>query len=70
MVGMVPGLELNAVLSFIPIVKICAAMREVIIGVYQPRLIVLVFLSTAPYAGFALFVATRLFERETTSFRT
>lgn len=70
MVSMVPGLELNAVLAFIPVVNICMAMKEVILGVYQPGMIALVFLSTALYAGFALFVATRLFERESILFRT
>jgi len=70
MVSMVPGLELNAVLAVIPVVNICMAMKEVILGVYQPGMIALVFLSTALYAGFALLVATRLFERESILFRT
>ena len=70
MVSMVPGFELNAVLAFIPVVNICMAMKEVILGIYQPGMIALVFLSTALYAGFALLVATRLFERESILFRT
>lgn len=70
MVSLVPGLELNLVLAFIPVVNICMAMKEVILGVYHPMMIVLVFLSTALYAGFALFIATRLFERESILFRT
>ncbi len=70
MVSLVPGLELNAVLACIPVVNICMAMKEVILGVYQPGMIALVFLSTAVYAGFALFIATRLFERESILFRT
>lgn len=70
MISMVPGLELNAILAFIPVVNICMAMKEVILGVYQPGMIALVFLSTALYAGFALFGATRLFERESILFRT
>lgn len=70
MVSMVPGLELNPVLACIPVVNICMAMKEVILGVYQPGMIALVFLSTALYAGFALLVATRLFERESILFRT
>lgn len=70
MVSMVPGLELNPVLACIPVVNICMAMKEVILGVSQPGMIALVFLSTAVYAGFALFVTTRLFERESILFRT
>lgn len=70
MVSMVPGLELNPVLAFIPVVNICMAMKEVILGIYHPGMIALVFLSTALYAAFALFIATRLFERESILFRT
>ena len=45
---------------------LCAKRRAPI----RPILILFVFLPTALYAGLALFVATRLFERESILFRT
>jgi sodium transport system permease protein len=70
MISLVPGIELNIGLALVPVVNISLALRDVILGTQNPLLLGLVFLSTVLYAFFALFVATRLFERESILFRT
>ncbi len=69
MVSFVPGIELNWVLAFVPIVNIALAMREVLLGTFHWGQIVLIFVSTAIYASFSIFVTKRLFEKESVLFR-
>lgn len=70
MVSFVPGIELNWGLAVVPVVNLCLALKEVLLGIHDPLLIAVVFFSTTVYAAFALFVATRMFERESVLFRT
>jgi sodium transport system permease protein len=70
MISLVPGIQLNPSLAFIPVVNMCLALKEVLLGTQNPAMIGLVFLSTAIYAAFALFIATRMFQRESVLFRT
>ncbi len=70
MISLVPGIQLNPPLAFVPVVNICLALKEVLLGTQNAAMIGLVFLSSALYAGFALFVATRIFQRESVLFRT
>lgn len=70
MVSFVPGIELNWGLALVPVVNLCLALKEVLLGIHKPLLIAVVFCSTALYAAFALYVATRIFERESVLFRT
>jgi len=70
MVTFVPGIELNWSLVCVPIVNLCLALKDILMGTIHPALIGVVFLSTVVYAAFGLFVATRIFGRESVLFRT
>jgi len=70
MVGFIPGIELTGGLLFVPVINLCLALKEVVLGTYKVWRIMTVFGVTAVYAGFALFVAQRIFERESVLFRT
>ncbi len=70
MVSFIPGIELNWALSFVPIVNISLATREVLLGTFHWEQIALIFVSTIIYASFSIFVTKRLFEKEGVLFRT
>lgn len=70
MISFVPGIELNWALTFVPVVNLCLALKEVLLGIAKPAQILAVFGTTALYAAFMLFVTTRIFERESVLFRT
>jgi sodium transport system permease protein len=70
MVSFVPGVELEWGFTVVPVVNLCLALKEVLLGIHQPAKILAVFAVTALYAAFALFVATRMFQRESVLFRT
>ncbi len=68
--SMVPGLEVDWRLAFVPVVNVSLILRNAFIDIYDPTLITLTFFSTVVYAGFALFVAVRIFQKETVLLRT
>ncbi|OGC96071.1 MAG: hypothetical protein A2W25_08535 [candidate division Zixibacteria bacterium RBG_16_53_22] len=68
MVSIIPGIELNLILSVIPFVNISLCLKEAILGNFSPLHIAIIFASTAVYAAIAIFVAHRLFERESVLF--
>jgi sodium transport system permease protein len=70
MVTLVPGIELNWGLAFVPIVNVSLAAREVLVGTFHWAQIGLIFVSTFIYASFSIFVTKRLFEKEDVLFRT
>ncbi|HUU45810.1 MAG TPA: ABC transporter permease subunit [Acidobacteriota bacterium] len=70
MVSIIPGIELEWGLVFVPVVNLCLALKEVLLGIHQPLKILAVFGVTTLYAALALFVATRIFQRESVLFRT
>ncbi|MBI5867767.1 MAG: ABC transporter permease [candidate division Zixibacteria bacterium] len=70
MISFVPGIELNWALTFVPVVNLCLALKEVILGIAKPAQLFAVFGTTTLYAAFMLFVTTRIFERESVLFRT
>jgi sodium transport system permease protein len=69
-VGMLPGIELNYRLAFVPIVNISLVCKEMLSGVWHWGYIAVIFGSTALYAAAALAVAVRMFRREDVIFRT
>lgn len=69
MISMAPGIELNTGLSLIPILNTSLVSKEIMSGTYHWGYISLIFLSSALYAAGALFVAVKLFERESVVFR-
>ena len=70
MASFLPGLELSVGIAFIPVINISLTLKQVLLGSYEWGYIGLIFLSTAVYAGFAVFVTRRLFEKEQVLFRT
>jgi len=70
MVSFIPGFELTNGLLFVPVVNLCLTLKEVLMGTYKVWRILVVFGTTSLYALFALYVAQRIFERESVLFRT
>lgn len=68
--AMMPGIDLNAPLAFVPILNLSLVSKEMLSGVWHWQYIALIFLSTCVYAGIALGFAARMFEREDVIFRT
>lgn len=68
--SMIPGLEVDARMAFIPVVNVSLIIRNAFIGQYDPMLITLTFLSSVIYAAFAIFVAVRIFQKETVLLKT
>jgi len=69
MISFLPGIELNTKLAFIPIVNISLVIKEALLGSVPWQYIVIIFLSTAIYAAFTIFVCHRLYEKEGVIFR-
>ncbi|MEO7413354.1 MAG: ABC transporter permease [Opitutaceae bacterium] len=70
MIGMAPGIELNAKLALVPILNLSLVCKEMLSGVWHWHYIALIFGSTCVYAGAALALAVRMFNREDVIFRT
>lgn len=67
--GLLPGLELNARLAWVPLLNVSLACKELVSGTFHPGLLVVVFGSTCAYAAAALALAVRMFSREEVIFR-
>jgi len=67
--AMLPGVELTAKLALIPILNVSLLCKELVTGTYHWNFIALIFLSTCVYAGAALFLAVKMFQREDVLFR-
>jgi sodium transport system permease protein len=68
-VGMLPGVELNARLAVIPILNVSLAAREILTGNLPWGMMALVFGSSCAYAALALSAAANMFQREEVLFR-
>jgi sodium transport system permease protein len=69
-IGMLPGVELNARLALVPILNVSLVSKELVSGVWHWHLLALIFGSTCVYAAVALMLAVRMFNREDVIFRT
>jgi sodium transport system permease protein len=69
-IGMLPGVELNAKLALVPILNVSLASKELVSGVWNWPYLALIFGSTCVYAAAALAAAVKMFEREDVIFRT
>jgi sodium transport system permease protein len=69
-IGILPGIELNARLALVPVLNISLVCKEMLSGVWHWGYILEIFGSTAVYAAAALAVAVSLFKREDVIFRT
>ena len=70
MMGMLPGVELNARLALVPILNLALVRKELVSGVFHWNHLILVFGSTCLYAAVALAACVRMFNREEVLFRT
>ena len=68
-VGMLPGVELNAGLALVPILNVSLVSKELVSGVWHWHYLTLIFGSTCLYAGIALALAVKMFNREDVIFR-
>lgn len=69
-VGMLPGIDLNARLAFIPIFNLSLICKEMLSGVWHWNYIAIIFGSSCLYAFLALVTAVKMFNREDVIFRT
>jgi sodium transport system permease protein len=69
-VGVLPGVELNARLALVPILNVSLVSKELVSGVWQWDYLALIFGSSCVYAAVALFLAVKMFNREDVIFRT
>jgi len=68
-VSILPGVDLNATLSLVPILNTSLVCKEIVSGTYHWNYVALIFASSCAYAAAALWVAIRLFQREDVLFR-
>jgi len=67
--AMLPGVELTPRLSLVPILNVSLLCKDLIAGTYHWNSIALIFLSTCVYGGAAIFIAVKMFHRESVLFR-
>ncbi len=68
-VGMLPGIDLNTRLALVPILNLSLVCKEMLSGVWNWDYIALIFGSSAVYAAVALWLAVKMFQRESVMFR-
>lgn len=67
--SLMPGVELTTKLALIPVLNTSLVCKEIIAGTYHWNSIILIFTSTCVYAGAAIFLAVKMFQREDVLFR-
>jgi sodium transport system permease protein len=68
-VGMLPGIDLNAKLALVPILNLSLVCKEMLSGIWHWDYIALIFGSSCVYAAAALALAVKMLEREDVIFR-
>jgi sodium transport system permease protein len=68
--AVLPGVELTPKLALIPILNASLLCKELVTGTYHWNYIALIFASTSVYAAAALFLAVKMFQRESVLFST
>jgi sodium transport system permease protein len=67
--AMLPGVDLTPKLALIPILNVSLLCKELIASTYHWNYIAIIFASTCVYAAAALFIAIKMFQRESVLFR-
>ncbi len=67
--SVLPGIELTPKLALIPILNTSLVCKEIVAGTYHWNMILLIFLSSCVYAAAGLFLAVKMFQRESVLFR-
>lgn len=62
-------IDLDAKLALVPILNASLLCKELVTGTYHWNYIAIIFCSMCVYAGFALFLAVKMFQREDVLFR-
>jgi sodium transport system permease protein len=68
-IGMLPGIDLNARLALVPLLNLSLVSKEMLSGVWHWNYIGIIFGSSCVYAAVALALAVRMFKREDVIFR-
>ena len=68
-IGLMPGITLNTITAFVPILNVSLATKAIIADTLTPLLLVEVYLSLIILATVSLFLCAWIFEREETIFR-
>ncbi|MBL9199505.1 MAG: ABC transporter permease [Opitutaceae bacterium] len=68
-IGMLPGVELNARLALVPVLNVSLAGKELVSGAWPWGHLALIFGSSCVYAALAVALAVRTFNRESVLFR-
>jgi sodium transport system permease protein len=67
--AMLPGVDLTPKLAIVPLLNVSLLCKELVTGEYHWNYIALIFASTCVYAAGALFLAVKMFQRESVLFR-
>jgi sodium transport system permease protein len=67
--SILPGVELTPKFALIPVLNVSLLCKDLIAGTYHWNLIAIIFGSTCVYAAAALFLAVKMFQRESVLFR-
>jgi sodium transport system permease protein len=67
--AMLPGVDLTPKLAIVPLLNLSLLCKELVTGDYHWNYIVLIFASTCVYAAGALYLAVKMFQRESVLFR-
>jgi sodium transport system permease protein len=67
--SLLPGVELSPKLALVPILNTSLVCKEIMTGTYHWNSLAIIFASTCVYAGVALFLAFKTFQRESVLFR-
>jgi len=67
--AMLPGVELTPKLAIVPLLNVSLLCKELVTGEYHWNYIAIIFASTCVYATGALYLAVKMFQRESVLFR-
>ena len=67
--AMLPGVDLTPKLALVPILNVSLLCKELVASTYHWNFIAIIFASTCVYAAAALFIAIKMFQRESVLFR-
>src|SRR5215472_1917248 len=67
--SLLPGVELTPKLALVPILSTSLVCKEIIAGTYHWNSMAAIFASSCIYAAAALFIAVKMFQRESVLFR-
>ena len=68
-IGILPGIDLNARLALVPLLNLSLVCKEMLSGVWHWNYIAIIFGSSCVYAAVALWLAVKMFNREDVIFR-